>query len=320
MTKMKKSNAATARKTTQRRSKGNTNFRPQSDDLAKKNPRSRGWLFTSFEDEPPVYDEKLMTYLLYAPEICPHTNKNHWQSFVQWKYQHTLTASAKKLNHAHHDLPMGSMAEIFTYIQGPYEKGDKKKPFNPECKEFGIKPEQGKKCDLHDRVACIKRGELTVDSIAVNEPMVYHQFGRTLEKVEAVARRQTFRTEMTEGIWLWGPTGVGKSYRAYAGFHPDTHYVWSIGVQYQCGYTGQETIIMDDFRGDISYQQMLRIIDWTAQYVEVKCKERVPLMAKRVYITSSKPPEKVYWRQNENPEGISELRRRLVIKHIDKRD
>ena len=63
----------------------------------------------------------------------------------------------------------------------------------------------------------------------MTNPEAYHQYGpRTLTKVEDIALRSKFRTEMTTCEWLSGPTGVGKSHRAFQGFTPDTHYVWKL--------------------------------------------------------------------------------------------
>lgn len=41
---------------------------------------------------------------------------------------------------------------------------------------------------------------------------MYHQYGRTLNAVEDITLRQKYRKWMTEGIWIYGKTGVGKSH------------------------------------------------------------------------------------------------------------
>ena len=47
------------------------------------------------------------------------------------------------------------------------------------------------------------------DEIVCEDPEQYHQYGRTLHKLEDIALRKKHRTWMTTCDWLWGPTGVG---------------------------------------------------------------------------------------------------------------
>ena len=55
-----------------------------------------------------------------------------------------------------------------------------------------------------------------MDETRVDDPEFYHKYGCTLHRVEDIALRKKFRTEMTEGTWYWGPTATGKSRRAVA--------------------------------------------------------------------------------------------------------
>jgi len=129
----------------------------------------------------------------------------------------------------------------------PYEKDGKVKPINPEFVEWGDIPSQGQRGDLKRVRDEIVAGK-SVDEIALEDPLMFHQYGRTLSRIEDILLRKKFRTEMTKGIWYWGATGVGKSHKAFEGFDPETHYLYQY-QEFQDGYTGQETIIMNEFRG-----------------------------------------------------------------------
>ena len=93
--------------------------------------------------------------------------------------------------------------------------------------EFGIPPEQGKRKDLDIVKNEILAGR-SVDSVCVEQPMLYHMYGRTLNRIEEIAFRKKFRTEYTKGIWYYGKTGKGKSHNAFEDYSPDTHYIYNL--------------------------------------------------------------------------------------------
>ena len=51
-------------------------------------------------------------------------------------------------------------------------------------------------------------------------------YGRTLNFIEDLKMRKLHRSQMTEGIWIFGKTGCGKSHYAFKDFNSDSHYVW----------------------------------------------------------------------------------------------
>ena len=97
--------------------------------------------------------------------------------------------------------------------------------------------------------------------ILVEEPIKIHQYGRTLEKIDDLRMSKMFRTEMTDGIWLWGGTGTGKSHEAFSGYNPDTHYMWVNDKKWWDQYKQQDIVILNDFRGEIAYNELLQMID-----------------------------------------------------------
>lgn len=63
--------------------------------------------------------------------------------------------------------------------------------------------------------------------------MLYHQYGRTLEKLADSKDLKTWRQHRTTCDWLYGTTGTGKSARAFQDYHPDTHYKWEMAMHDQ---------------------------------------------------------------------------------------
>lgn len=55
------------------------------------------WGFTSYEEKAPAFDEKTMRYLCYQEEVCPTTNRHHFQGYVQFFRQLRWRAAQREL-------------------------------------------------------------------------------------------------------------------------------------------------------------------------------------------------------------------------------
>lgn len=172
---------------------------------------------------------------------------------------------------------------------------------------------QGSRTDLkrlRDDVMC---GETSSKKILLEgDPMVYHQYGRTIEKIQELKAAQTWRTWETKGLWYWGATGTGKSKKAYEGYHPDTHYVWSKGEVLQ-NYDGQETVIFDEIRArDFPYDFWLNVVNGHPFTVPIKGGKPRQFLAKTVIVTAPVPPQEMYPNQ-DGRDHISQLLRRFKV-------
>lgn len=180
---------------------------------------------------------------------------------------------------------------------------------------WGTEPKgQGARTDLLEWKDAIEDG-LKVDDIALDNPMLYHMYGRTLNKLEDLLMRKKRRTEMTTGIWYYGDTGVGKSHIAFDGFTPETHYVYPNDNGWWDGYTQQDTVIFNDFRAEIPYNQMLQIVDKWPFTVRRRNREPMPFLSKTVIVTSSLPPWDLFTKRSEE-DNIAQLLRRFEVIHL----
>lgn len=279
------------------------------DQIKDKKYRDRKLVFTSFDETEPHHDfendeidENQAKFLIYGKEKCPKTGKFHYQGFVYF-YEKCSIRKAKKylnINKGWFQYAFGSITQNVAYCS---KDGD--------VKVFGEQPKQGKRKDLIELADEIKSG-LKVDEIVMERPMMYHQYGRTLQKIEDLAMRKVYRTEMTKGIWYYGKTGVGKSHKAYENFTPETHYNLINDNGWWDGYVQQETVIINDYRGWIPYDQLLTMVDKWPFNVRRRNREPIPFTSKTVIITSSLPPHEVYHNRNEN-DSIDQLKRRFKI-------
>lgn len=269
--------------------------------------RNRAYCFTSFLSSEPFYDEVKMKYLGYGLETCPTTKKSHWQGFVYFfdKISIKKAQSYLKIGKSHMETMKGDFTDNVNYCS-------KEQQFT----HFGTVPKQGRRVDLDELAAKIKEGKVSVDEITMETPMLFHQYGRTLERLEEITMRSKFRNWMTTCDWIYGPTGCGKSHKAYSNFNPSTHYVYNCDDSgFWNGYTGQEIVIINEFRGQIPYCTLLDLIDKWPKTVKIKGKSPFPFLARHIIITSSLRPEEAYHNLAEH-DKLEQLYRRIKITHL----
>lgn len=242
-----------------------------------------------------------ITYLLYGNEIGEQGTP-HLQGYVELKNGTTISALQK-------GYFSGIGAAIFVAkgnAQQNYEYCTKGGMFT----EYGKFTKQGERNDLNKIKDEIIDGA-KVDDIVMDRPMVYHQYGRTLHKIEDLVMRKKYRTEMTKCIWYWGKTGTGKSHSAFLGFTPDTHYVHNLNEQWWDGYTQQDIVVFNEFRGQIKYNELLDFIDKWPKTVKRRNREPIPFISKLIIITCPMRPQELYG--GDQLDNIDQLLRRIEI-------
>lgn len=284
--------------------------------------KARAYLFTSYEEKarPPPFNIEIVRYICYSPEICPSTNRHHWQGYIYLKNQMSISALQKYYQQnngwqfSYLKIPDGTFEENRIYCgYDDYKKKDKEKKKNIEFVEFGTGPQQGARTDLGEVKKDLENGKL-LDDIIIENPYLYHQYGRTLEKVNNILLQKKYRQWMTLGEWYFGKSDVGKSHTAFENYNPNTHYKLNFrdGGFWQ-NYKGQEIIIINEFRGEIPFSELLEIVDKWPYNVKIKGSDTVPLLAKKVIITSPKHPKEIYSQSLDKKDNFIQFKRRFKI-------
>lgn len=292
-------------------STGNTTAVEQTSGPKKINKRVRFFPnFTSFLEEEPFYDETRIKYLIYGKETCPTTGKNHWQGAVYFfdKVSIKFAQSILKIGNSHMEtITKGDELSAIMYCkkEGNY-------------KEFGTPPHQGHRKDLESIKNEILSNKLKVKDIIISNPIMYHQYGRTLEKIENINMRKKFRTTMTKGFWYYGETGTGKSEKAFENYTPETHYVHNLNGDWWDRYEQQKICIFDEFRGQIKFDEMLSLCDKHPKFVKVKGKEDIPFTSEIIIVTSSLHPEEIYKNSLSKNDKMKQFYRRFEIIELKK--
>lgn len=213
-----------------------------------------------------------------------------------------------RTNRVHLEVQRGTHEQAVEYCQ---KEGD--------WEEHGVRPRPGRRTDLEELATSIQDGSSSVSEILMENPMAYHQYGRTLIALQDAANRSRRRDQMTQGYWFWGSTGTGKTSEVVRREGTDPDKVYWLPVEdkgWWDGYDGQEVVVIDDFRGQLPYSQLLRLCDWTPMMVSQRCKAPAPFLAKRLYVTAPQPPEDTYPNLSQR-DSMDQLRRRFEIREFN---
>jgi hypothetical protein len=249
------------------------------------------------------------TYVVCGYENCPETGRRHLDGYYEMKTQRKLAGEVKKFT----KMICRGFGDLQTARGTAAENYDYSTKEGNDMYESGQAVVNGESCDLTGYKRKIDAGEMTADDVCMVDPECYHQYGRTLTKCEDLHLRNQFRKEMTRGLWIWGATGAGKSHAAFTGWDPATHYLWKLNDKsWQDGYTQQPIVVINDFRGEISYNEMLNLVDKFPFTVSRRSREPMPFTSRIVIVTSSLPPALVF-KQRQEEDSLDQLMRRVQV-------
>ena len=274
---------------------------------------------------PEVYEkyQKLIQFIAWGEERTALNGKEHHQVFMVLKKATTNSPNCIKrisswFGNAHVEVVKGSLQQNIDYI-------NKEGVFH----ERGIKPVQGKRTDLESLTRAIMDGETTMDEIMIEHPYFHHQFKNHLQAVSVKYLKKVQKTKVgvaRKGIWYYGPTSAGKSWRAFNKPYPylafDTHYQKSLDQYWWDNYKNQQTVVIDEFRRDnkagIKYSNLLSLVDETSAVVPLKYVDAYPMMSERIVITCNRHPKEVF-KEDLKTEDFAQFERRFfIVKVVDR--
>lgn len=163
----------------------------------------------------------------------------------------------------------------------------------------------------------IVAGTISAKQIAKEYPESYVHHARGFHELQSVQNERLFRSWPTTGEWVYGDTGVGKSYVWESNYDPKTMFVIKPEDKgWTDGYDGQPIVIIDELRkGHISYAMILKMLDAGPYWLTNRGRSPVPFLAKHIYITSCYHPRDLY----DGEDSIDQLLDRLSgnITHYD---
>lgn len=250
--------------------------------MAETSEAHRGYMLTinnPTEHDVQVLQEDKVRYRIWQFEVAPTTGTLHIQAFIYYKNKRVWPK--KRYPTAHIEAVRSIDAAI------KYCSKDETRHPDSLVYEDGDKPEKGRRTDLEAVAREVIEGK-SMTNVAEEHPEQYVRYARGLQLLKHAVSKD--RREKPRVIWLWGPTGVGKTRRVF-----DTHediYIKD-GTQWWDGYTQNEVILIDDFDGRWPYRDLLRLLDRYPYQGQTKG-AYVKINSPFIYITCEHPPIEMF--------------------------
>lgn len=193
------------------------------------------------------YAKDQCEYLIFGKEVCPTTQRPHLQGYLYWsnprsypnkKFRDLLNLSSRGRDMIAKGTP--EQNRVYCSKEGDFW----------ECGEC---PAQGQRTDWAAAIQQLRTDDIVsvIDAQPQLAPCI-----RALERYKSLTLKPLKRD--VEVIVLIGKTGTGKSSWAYE-HYPDL-YAKPDGPWFD-GYSGQKTILLDDYYGSVSYPVLLKMCD-----------------------------------------------------------
>jgi len=219
-------------------------------------------------------------YMICAQETAPTTGTIHFQGYIVFEKQKTLTGVKNIFLNAHWEVAKGTTEQNVTYCSkdGLYH-------------EYGTKPKSVKELakDSKERWADVIRS--AKEGTCQDEyPAEYIRFNGTILKMRESVYEDN---ENLCGVWYYGPSGSGKSRAAratYPGLYDKLLNKW------WDNYEGQDAVLLDDldhFGAPSMGHALKRYADHYPFRVEIKGSSMV-IRPKVIIVTSQYSIEELW--------------------------
>ncbi len=217
-----------------------------------KTKRSRNWHFTDFSMNR-EYNVKIMNnevrYFLQGREVCPETNREHVQGFVQFNKPKRWSYVQKFLGGCHFECMKSTVKDSIKYCKKGGNFTDQGKPLT-----------QGQRSDLEQLQADLD-DNIPMSEVASDHFQLFLRYPKGIQKYkELKLKEKTKKQRDIRCVVLSGETGVGKTKQAVE--HSDNYYmITGDSLQWFDGYDGERTLIIDEYNNNVSVTRLLNLLD-----------------------------------------------------------
>nr|WDW25917.1 MAG: replication-associated protein [Canine stool-associated circular virus]WDW25919.1 MAG: replication-associated protein [Canine stool-associated circular virus] len=260
--------------------------------------KQRSYFITFWtHDYPRVLPKSPECQYMCTCEDSTKDGKYHGHAFVYFKNPVSLSRIKKLFgNECHVEKPVKN-SDCIAYVLDTTKR---------KCnfQEFGKRPMNNGVHAMEEILECD-----TVDQVKEQFPDTYVKFRKGIIDLIEHKKSKNRYYKQPEVIWICGSTGSGKTRLAFED--------GAMNVTYENGFYSDwgdaRVICIEEFRGQIPYAEMLKLLDGYHNYYFVNIKGGQKLIdLDKIYITSPYMPEMCYPKQNEKIDSIKQLMRRIT--------
>ena len=211
----------------------------------------------------------------------------HWQLIIDGGQSPIRFSTLKnKLPTAHLEPRRGPIQQAIDYVT----KEETRVPEEPRL-EHGIirhSDEKGRRKDVEVvREAILEKG-LSADEVFLQVPESNRMTAMVEKLVAARDRSRHTKPRQLEVIWLYGPPGTGKTSLAVE--MGGTNYYRVTDYQHPFdSYSGEETLILDEFDGGMRLSTLLNVLDIWPTTLPARYADRVAAYSQVVLVSNEAP-------------------------------
>lgn len=266
--------------------------------------QARYWFFTIPADSPYVPGLYQFEYTKGQKELGEETGYLHWQVIGYTKKKVSKRFFQQMFGFVGFRAEPTFCQEAEDYVWKEHTRVEGTQF------EFGVYPSSGNSKTNWDLVrAAAQTGNLESEDIPASVFVHAYSALRRIATDYMVPVGEIRTTTV-----VWGKTGLGKSRYAWsqAGWEA---YPKDPNSKFWCGYRGQQNVVIDEFRGGININHLLRWLDRYPVIVEIKGGAQV-FKSKQIWITSNLHPKD--WYPELDSDTYDALMRRFTnIIHAD---
>lgn len=261
----------------------------------------------------PFPNSDQVRYLIYQWERCPRTKKIHAQGYVELKSPAKMAGIKTKLGipNAHCERRMGTKEQAIAYCCDREKSGVMLEI--PVVESGDRIAKQGERNDLKELYEDMEK-KCAPKDLLKKYPAAHFRYSKGIQFVKSILDDDQKTIRDVKVHVYWGVSGAGKTHKVYAE-NEDVYSLVDPEGKWWDGYDGQETLLIDEFNGQMPIELLLKVLDKYPLKVPVKGGFRQAKW-KKVVICSNHEPGKWYTLSARVKEAL--IRRVSVIEKFDK--